>query len=62
MFFSFLDVEKQAEISKLITDDELSYIVNELYFDDKIDLIEEMPANVVKKNPKKCNGYREKAD
>ena len=47
--FSFLDVEKQAEISLLVTDEELNQIVDELYFDDKIDLIEEMPAGVVKK-------------
>ncbi len=47
--FSFLDVDKQAEMSMLISESELSYIINELNFDDKIDLIEEMPANVVKK-------------
>lgn len=47
--FSFLDVEKQAEISLLVTDEELNQIIDELYFDDKIDLIEEMPAGVVKK-------------
>ncbi len=47
--FSFLDVEKQAEISLLVTESELHQIIDELYFDDKIDLIEEMPANVVKK-------------
>ncbi len=47
--FSFLDVEKQAEISLLVSDEELNQIVDELYFDDKIDLIEEMPAGVVKK-------------
>lgn len=47
--FSFLDIEKQTEISGLITDTELSDIIDELNFDDKIDLLEEMPANVVKK-------------
>lgn len=47
--FSFLDVEKQAEISGLISDSELSAIIDELNFDDKIDLLEEMPANIVKK-------------
>lgn len=47
--FSFLDVERQAEISLLVTDEELNQIVDELYFDDKIDLIEEVPAGVVKK-------------
>lgn len=47
--FSFLDVERQAEICLIVSDDELNQIIDELYFDDKIDLIEEMPANVVKK-------------
>ena len=47
--FSFLDVERQAEISLLVSEKELNQIIDELYFDDKIDLIEEMPANVVKK-------------
>lgn len=47
--FAFLDVERQAEISLLVSDEELHQIIDELYFDDKIDLIEEMPANVVKK-------------
>lgn len=47
--FSYLSVERQAEISVLINEKELSDILSELYFDDKIDLLEEMPANVVKK-------------
>lgn len=47
--FSFLDVEKQAEISLLVSETELNQIIDELNFDDKIDLIEEMPAGVVKK-------------
>lgn len=47
--FAYLDIEKQSELSLLISEEELSYIINELNFDDKIDLIEEMPANVVKK-------------
>ena len=47
--FAFLDVDRQAEICLLVSDKELNQIIDELYFDDKIDLIEEMPANVVKK-------------
>ncbi len=46
--FSFLDVDKQAQISLLVSDKELINIVDELNLDDKVDLIEEMPANVVK--------------
>jgi magnesium transporter len=47
--FSYLSTEKQAEISQLINEKELSDILNDIYFDDKIDLLEEMPANVVKR-------------
>lgn len=47
--FSYLSVERQAELSDLINEKELSDILSDLYFDDKVDLLEEMPANVVKK-------------
>ena len=47
--FSYLSVERQAELSDLINEKELSDILADLYFDDKMDLLEEMPANVVKK-------------
>jgi len=47
--FSFFSSEMQRDIIGLITDKELKDIVDELFFDDMIDIIEEMPANVVKK-------------
>ncbi|HEY8363562.1 MAG TPA: magnesium transporter [Tissierellaceae bacterium] len=47
--FSYFSTDQQKEIINLITDKELEYIINELFFDDMIDLIEEMPANIVKK-------------
>ncbi len=47
--FSYLSTEKQAELSDLVNETELSAILADLYFDDKVDLLEEMPANVVKK-------------
>ena len=47
--FSHLSSEKQAELSTLVDEKELSDILDELFFDDKIDYLEEMPANVVKK-------------
>ena len=47
--FSYLSVERQAEISALINEKELADIVADLYFDDKVDYLEEMPAYVVKK-------------
>ena len=47
--FAYLDPESQAQISMQINEKELHDILNELYFDDKIDFLEEMPANVVKR-------------
>lgn len=47
--FAHLSVQKQAEISDLVNEKELKDILADLYFDDKVDLLEEMPANVVKK-------------
>ncbi|HHW70258.1 MAG TPA: magnesium transporter [Clostridiales bacterium] len=47
--FSHLSSQRQSEFSMLVDEEELASIVEELYFDDRIDYIEEMPANVVKK-------------
>lgn len=41
--------ELQEQLINAFSDNELSDIVNELYADDAVDLIEEMPANVVKR-------------
>lgn len=47
--FSFMEPFYQAKLSELIKIDELRELVKELNFDDKIDLLEEIPANLVKK-------------
>lgn len=47
--FSYLPSEDQLEIISGITDREISYIIHELDFDDKIDVLEELPANLVDK-------------
>lgn len=47
--FSYISPEQQADIINAVTDKELKFILDELFFDDMIDLIEEMPANVVNK-------------
>ena len=47
--FSYLDSEHQEMIIKTMTDVETKNIFDELYFDDIVDIIEEMPSNVVKK-------------
>ncbi|KDE66939.1 magnesium transporter [Fusobacterium necrophorum DAB] len=47
--FSYLSPEKQEEIIESITDEELKRILDELFLDDTVDLVEEMPANIVDK-------------
>ena len=47
--FSYLPSDDQIEIVQGITDREISYIIEELDFDDKIDVLEELPANIVDK-------------
>ncbi|MCI5885095.1 MAG: magnesium transporter [Clostridiales bacterium] len=47
--FSYLPSDDQMEIINGITDIEVGYIIDELDFDDKIDVLEELPANIVDK-------------
>ncbi|MBK5246161.1 MAG: magnesium transporter, partial [Peptostreptococcaceae bacterium] len=47
--FSYLPVEDQVAIINVITDKEIRYILDELDFDDMIDVLEELPANLVDK-------------
>lgn len=47
--FSYLPADDQVAIVQGITDREISYIIKELDFDDKIDVLEELPANIVDK-------------
>lgn len=47
--FSYLSSEKQRYIIESITDKEIKNIIDELFLDDTIDFLEELPANVVKK-------------
>ena len=47
--FSYLEVENQQMIITSLTDREAANIINNLMADDATDLLEEMPANVVKK-------------
>ncbi len=58
--FAYLSTERQVEISDLVNEKELSDIMSELYFDDKVDLLEEMPANVVKKILKNTSAVERK--
>lgn len=47
--FAHFSSEQQSSIVHSATDNELSHILDELFFDDRIDMIEEMPANLVNK-------------
>ncbi len=49
LVFSYLSTDTQEAIIHAITDKEVKTLIDELYFDDMIDLLEEMPANIVKK-------------
>lgn len=47
--FANFDVDDQEQIINSITDSELAGIMEELYVDDAVDMMEELPANVVKR-------------
>ncbi|HPS75328.1 MAG TPA: magnesium transporter [Oscillospiraceae bacterium] len=47
--FANFDVDDQEQIINSITDSELAAILEELYVDDAVDMMEELPANVVKR-------------
>ncbi len=47
--FAYLDSDIQQIIISSITDSELSEIVDELFVDEVVDMLEELPANVVKR-------------
>ena len=47
--FSYMEVETQQYLVENIQEGELENVINSLFLDDVVDLLEEMPANVVKK-------------
>ncbi len=47
--FSYMEPEIQEKIVRTLTDAELQHILDDLFMDDYVDLVEEMPANVVKR-------------
>lgn len=47
--FAEMDSDLQEKLIKALTDKELGEVVHELFTDDTVDLIEEMPSNVVKR-------------
>jgi len=47
--FAELEIEEQEHIINRITDKELSEIVEDLYVDDAVDMLEELPATIVRR-------------
>ena len=47
--FSYIEPDLQEKLINSFTDKELKQVVDDLYMDDTVDLIEEMPSNVVKR-------------
>ena len=47
MAFSYIETDMREKLIKDLTDTELKNILDELFMDDTVDLIEEMPSNVV---------------
>ena len=45
--FTYMDSDAQITLINAFSDRELRYVLDELYIDDTVDIIEEMPANVV---------------
>ena len=46
-FFSYLDSDIQSNIVEAITNSELKFLVEDMFIDDAVDFLEEVPANVV---------------
>jgi magnesium transporter len=62
--FSHIEPDEQQILIEALSDKEVRYIMNKLFMDDAVDLIEEMPANVVKRvlqntNPEKRKSINE---
>ena len=47
MAFSYMETDMREKLIKDLTDTELKNVLDELFMDDTVDLIEEMPSNVV---------------
>ena len=45
--FAYMDSDMRETLINALTDSELEEVMNEMYLDDTVDVLEEMPANVV---------------
>lgn len=53
--FSEMDPEAQENLVEVLSDKELSSVINDMYLDDAVDLVSELPANLVSKLLKNAN-------
>ncbi len=53
--FSYMEPDLQEKLINCLTDKELKLVIDELFMDDTVDLVEEMPSNVVKRILKSVN-------
>jgi magnesium transporter len=58
--FAYIEPEKQQVIVEALTENEVSDIINKLFTDDAVDVIEEMPADVVNRVLQKVNPEKRK--
>lgn len=58
--FTYMDSDKQMVLINAFTDKELRYVIDELYLDDTVDIIEEMPANIVSRILRNTNSETRK--
>ncbi|MDR0511782.1 MAG: magnesium transporter [Treponema sp.] len=58
--FSHMESDRQQTIIEALTDSEIGEIMNELFVDDAVYFIEEMPANVVRRALKSVQGEKRK--
>lgn len=58
--FSYLSPEGKSHIIESVTDKEITSILDDLYLDDIVDIMEEFPANIVKRLVKNTDGPRRK--
>ena len=53
--FAYMNSDLQEKLINCLTDKELKLVIDELFMDDTVDLVEEMPSNVVKRILKAVN-------
>lgn len=58
--FAYMSIEVEQMLIMSLTDSEIGHIIDELFTDDAVDLLEEMPASIVKKVLKNANSETRK--